>query len=67
MRFFRKSLVAEMYLIAMLLRNAYTTMHGSNTCEYFNLLPPTFESWVSQGPFERRIPVVNLPDAEINE
>ena len=63
----RKMPVAEMYLIAMLLRNAYNTMNGSNTCEYFNMIPPTFESWVSQGPAERRIRVVNLPEIDLNE
>ena len=37
-------------MIAMILRNAYVTMNGGITAEYFNLIPPTFEIWTSRGP-----------------
>lgn len=42
--------VKNIYLTAMILRNAYVTMNGGITAEYFNLIPPTFEIWTSQGP-----------------
>lgn len=42
--------VKNIYLTALVLRNAYVTMNGGTTPEYFNLLPPSFEVWVSQGP-----------------
>ncbi len=46
----RKMPVSDIYLCAMLLRNAYNTMNGSNTALYFNLQPPTLEDWTSAGP-----------------
>jgi hypothetical protein len=46
----RKMRVAEMYLLAMLLRNAYVTMNGSQTSKYFSIEPPSFSEWVAQGP-----------------
>ena len=42
--------VISIYMIALLLRNSYVTMNGGTTAEYFSLVPPTFEVWVSQGP-----------------
>ena len=42
--------VKNIYLTALILRNAYVTMNGGTTPEYFNMTPPTFEVWVHQGP-----------------
>lgn len=42
--------VKNIYLTAMILRNAHVTMNGGVTAEYFNLVPPTFETWTSRGP-----------------
>ena len=42
--------VKDIYLTALILRNAYVTMNGGTAPEYFNLTPPTFEVWVQQGP-----------------
>ena len=42
--------VKNIYLTAMILRNAYVTMNGGTTSEYFNLIPPTFEIWCGGGP-----------------
>jgi nuclease HARBI1 len=42
--------VKNIYLTAMILRNAYVTMNGGTTSEYFNLIPPTFETWCRGGP-----------------
>jgi hypothetical protein len=44
--------VAKMYLTALLLKDAYTCMNGSNTSSFFNLSPPSLEHWTSQGPKE---------------
>ena len=41
--------VRDMYMAAMIMQNAYVTMNGGITCEYFNCFPPTFEEgliWV---------------------
>jgi hypothetical protein len=46
----RKMPVRDMYMTAMLLRNAYVTMKGCTTCEYFNCIPPTFQTWIRAGP-----------------
>ena len=35
-----KSHTVGMVTVAMILRNAYVTMNGSNTSEYFNCSPP---------------------------
>lgn len=42
--------VKNIYLTALILRNAYVTMNGGTTPEYFKLTPPIFELWTSQGP-----------------
>jgi hypothetical protein len=42
--------VDKIYLLAMILSNAHNTMNGSNTCTYFKVKPPCFESWKSEGP-----------------
>ena len=39
-----------MYLTALILKDAYTTMNGSNTSEFFSLNPPTLEHWTARGP-----------------
>ena len=40
----------------MLLRNAYVTLHGSQSTEFFCMLPPTLEQWLAQGPKAKLIP-----------
>lgn len=42
--------VKNIYLTAMILRNAFVTINGGITAEYFKLVPPTFGTWTSQGP-----------------
>ena len=42
--------IAEYFLSAMILYNALVSMHGNAATLYFNLNPPTFEDWISQGP-----------------
>jgi hypothetical protein len=42
--------VAQMYLTAMLLRNAYVCMNGCQTAMYFKCKAPSFADWVSQDP-----------------
>ncbi|XP_078321381.1 uncharacterized protein LOC144621637 [Crassostrea virginica] len=39
--------VAKYYLVATLLTNCHTCLYGSVTSEYFNLLPPTLEEYMS--------------------
>ena len=46
----RKMPVKDMYLCAMILRNAHVTMNGNVTSETMDILPPKFEDWVAQGP-----------------
>ena len=46
----QKMRVKHIYLSALLLRNAYVTMNGGTTAEYFNLVPPSFFVWTSEGP-----------------
>jgi hypothetical protein len=49
----RKMTIADMYLCALLLRNAHVCMNGCQTSEYFDIVPPTFEEWTNQGPHAR--------------
>ncbi len=49
----RKMPVKQMYLTAMILRNALNTLRPNNTSQYYSLLPPTLENWLSQGPLAR--------------
>jgi hypothetical protein len=42
--------VKNIYITAMILRNAYVTTNGGTTAEYFHLLPPPFETWCGGGP-----------------
>lgn len=46
----RKMPVAKMFVCAMILRDAYTTLNGSRASGYFGIQPPTLETWLSQGP-----------------
>lgn len=48
----RKQPVGSMYLIGMILRNAYCTMNANNTASYFNFIPPTLDDWTKQGPMK---------------
>ena len=52
----RSQPIGKIVFVCMLLRNAYVTMYGSQTTEYFLLLPPTFENWLEQGPRAHIIP-----------
>jgi hypothetical protein len=49
----RKMPVKQMYLTAMILRNALNTLRPNNTSQYYNHLPPTLEDWLRQGPLAR--------------
>jgi hypothetical protein len=42
----RQQNVSSFFLNAVLIRNAYVTMNGCQTSEYFNCKPPSFENWV---------------------
>ena len=42
--------VKNVYLTATILGNAYVTMNGGTTAEYFNLIPPISEIWCAEGP-----------------
>ena len=44
----------------MLLRNAHVTMNGSQFTTYFNIHPPTFEVWISQGPRAKPLPTTSV-------
>jgi len=44
----RKMPVGRSYFVAMLLRNAYVTLNGGNTSQFYECIPPTFEHWVTQ-------------------
>ena len=52
--------LAKIVIVCHLLRNAMNTMYGSQTSLYFNLLPPTFEEWISQGKQGLPIPADSL-------
>lgn len=45
----RQMMIGRVYFVAMLLRNAYVTMNGCNTSTFYELMPPDFEDWTSQG------------------
>ena len=49
-----------MFFVSMLLRNAHVCMNGSQFTTYFNLHPPTFETWVSQGPRAKPLPTSSI-------
>jgi nuclease HARBI1 len=52
----RKQPVGKIVLVAMILSNAHCCMYGSEITSYFDLAPPEFEHWISQGPCARPIP-----------
>ena len=52
----RNQPVAKIMFVCMLLRNAYVTMNASQTSEYLDILPPSLEHWLSQGPRAHPIP-----------
>ena len=56
----RKQPVAKIIFVCMLLRNAHVTMCGAQGGEYLDMLPPTFEDWVSQGPSAHPIPISSI-------
>ena len=39
------SAVGKQYIVCALLRNALTCLYGNNTSEYFQLDPPTIQSY----------------------
>jgi len=45
--------IKQMYLTAMILRNAFNTLQPNETSQYFNVPPPTLEEWLRQGPGAR--------------
>jgi hypothetical protein len=52
----RKQPVAKIVFVCMLLRNAHCSIYGNESSEYFNITPPSFEEWLSQGPDALPIP-----------
>jgi len=52
--------LAKIVIVCFLLRNALNTMYGSLTSIYFNILPPSFEEWISQGKQGKPIPTDSL-------
>jgi len=52
--------LANIVITCMILRNALNTMYSSQTSLYFDILPPTFEEWVHQGPQAHPIPADSL-------
>jgi hypothetical protein len=46
----RRQPIAKIFFVCMLLRNVYVTLNGNQICEYMNIMPPTLEAWLSQGP-----------------
>lgn len=59
--------VGKIVFVCMLLRNAHVTVRGSQVREYFNMLPPTLEEWLSQGPQAHPIPQDSIfsPDYQV--
>jgi len=45
--------VKKIYLTAMILRNSLNCFRPNQTSQYFNLPPPSFDAWISQGPAAR--------------
>ena len=56
----RKQPIFKIVFVCMLLRNVYVSMHGSQACEYFVDLPPSFEQWVEQGPHAHPLPSTSI-------
>lgn len=56
----RKQPVAKIMLVAMLLRNVHVTMNGSQMGLSFEMIAPTFEDWIAQGPRARPIPANSI-------
>jgi hypothetical protein len=56
----RQQPVGKIIFVCMLLRNAYVTLYGSQSTEYFCMLPPTFQAWLSQGPKARPLPTNSI-------
>ena len=48
--------LAKIVFVCMLLRNAHLTFHAGQITDYFEMIPPSFETWVSQGPAAHPIP-----------
>jgi hypothetical protein len=52
----RKQPIAKIIFVCLLLRNAYVTIHASQTNEYIGILAPSFEHWIGQGPRAKGLP-----------
>jgi hypothetical protein len=52
----RQQPIAKIVFVCMLLRNAYVCLNGCQSTEYFCMLPPTLEHWLSQGPKAKVLP-----------
>ena len=52
----RKQPIGKIIFVCMLLRNAHATMNANQSAEYFVMMPPTLEEWLSQGPRAHPIP-----------
>ena len=62
----RKQPVAKIFFVCLLLRNIYVTVHGSQTSDYFTMMPPTLEEWTSQGMQAHPIPRNHIFSDEYN-
>jgi hypothetical protein len=56
--------VKKIYLTAMLLRNALNCFRPNQTSQYFNLPPPSFDSWIGQGPRARPNIWATIPEED---
>lgn len=52
----RKQPVAKIMFVCMLMRNAYVTMNACQTAEFLDMMPPSLEDWLSQGPCAHPLP-----------
>jgi hypothetical protein len=52
----RKQPIAKIAFVAMILRNAHVTLNACQTAEYMQMIPPTLEEWLSQGPRAHELP-----------
>jgi len=58
----RRMPVADIYLTAMIMRNALNTIKPNNTAIYYSNRPPTLAQWTAQGPNARPhiVPVIPI-------
>jgi hypothetical protein len=52
----RKQPLAKIVFTCLLLKNVHCTMYGNQQAGYFDMKPPLFEDWISQGARAHPIP-----------